>query len=33
MSITANHIISLSEDEKEKIKEFIKNEGRSKRLI
>ena len=33
MSITTKHMISLSEEEKEKIKEFIKKEGKSKRLI
>ncbi|WP_295157842.1 helix-turn-helix domain-containing protein [uncultured Brachyspira sp.] len=33
MSIITKHIISLSEQEKEKIKEFIKDESKSKRLI
>ena len=33
MSITTKQMISLSEEEKEKIKKFIKKEGKSKRLI
>ena len=33
MSITTKHIISLKDEEKQKIKDFIKNEGKSKRLI
>lgn len=33
MSITTKHMISLKDEEKQKIKDFIKNEGKSKRLI